>query len=68
MTRRADGQSRRRAVELTTGGRADQPGQRRCRVMEEAMLSGFNPKNGGSLPITCPGLRNLRAEREEGTE
>ena len=42
VTRRADGQSRRRdVVELTEAGRQiNLDWQRRCRVMEEAMLSG----------------------------
>ena len=57
VTRRADGQSRRRDW------------QRRCRVMEEAMLSGFNPEERRQFAdYLSRAYRNLRAEREEGTK
>lgn len=54
VTRRADGQSRRRdVVELTEAGRQiNLDWQRRCRVMEEAMLSGFN----SLIPFPPPAL------------
>ena len=43
--------------------------QRRCRVMEEAMLSGFNPEERRQFAdYLSRAYRNLRAEREEGTE
>ena len=67
----ADGQSRRRdVVELTEAGRQiNLDWQRRCRVMEEAMLSGFNPEERRQFAdYLSRAYRNLRAEREEGTE
>ena len=71
VTRRADGQSRRRdVVELTEAGRQiNLDWQRRCRVMEEAMMSGFNPEERRQFAdYLSRAYRNLRAEREEGTE
>ena len=39
------------------------------RVMEEAMLSGFNPEERRQFAdYLSRAYRNLRAEREEGTE
>lgn len=64
-------QSRRRdVVELTEAGRQTiLDWQRRCRVMEEAMLSGFNPEERRQFAdYLSRAYRNLRAEREEGTE
>ena len=71
VTRRADGQSRRRdVVELTEAGRQiNLDWQRRCRVMEEAMLSVFNPEERRQFAdYLSRAYRNLRAEREEGTK
>ena len=71
VTRRADGQGRRRdVVELTEAGRQiNLDWQRRCRVMEEAMLSGFNPEERRQFAdYLSRAYRNLRAEREEGTK
>ena len=71
VTRRADGRSRRRGVvELTEAGRQiNLDWQRRCRVMEEAMLSGFNPEERRQFAdYLSRAYRNLRAEREEGTK
>ena len=57
-------------VELTEAGRQiNLDWQRRCRVMEEAMLSGFNPEERRQFAdYLSRAYRNLRAEREEGTE
>ena len=59
-----------RRVELTEAGRQiNLDWQRRCRVMEEAMLSGFNPEERRQFAdYLSRAYRNLRAEREEGTE
>ena len=59
-----------KGVELTEAGRQiNLDWQRRCRVMEEAMLSGFNPEERRQFAdYLSRAYRNLRAEREEGTE